>query len=288
MIRPYGDGDAKFLAPIHTAVFPRDPLSITAFAAYVTSARDYGGKAWVIEKDSPLGYALAVPVPGLPHIAELKGCIAPPFQRQGLGSRLLHHVLSEMKGSAVRQVSHPVRWMNSPAARFLIKNGFYLEHEETIMRRADLRHLPHPAGKEGAAIVTLSRPDAVQTFCQLYSASFSGLPWDQPFSQDEIDALLDHAADILFLTLENRPIGFAWLYLQKHGLGLIEPLGILPGYQKRGYGRFLLQSALQELARRGAASAQIGAWRTNQPAIALYQSLGFEHHQAVSFLARDL
>ncbi len=83
MIRPYRDGDATFLAPIHTAVFPADPLSINAFGKYMTSTLAYGGRAWVIEENSPLGYALVVPVPGLPHIVELNGCIAPPFQRRG-------------------------------------------------------------------------------------------------------------------------------------------------------------------------------------------------------------
>lgn len=288
MIRPYRDSDARFLAPIHTAVFPGDPLSINAFGNYVTSALDYGGRAWILEEGSPLGYALVVPVPGLPHIVELNGCIAPPYQRRGLGSRLLNHVLSELQGSAFSQVSHQVRRMNSPAARFLSKNGFYIEHEETIMRRDNLRQLPRPAVVEGAAVITLPRSDAVETFSQLYAASFSGLPWDQPFARDEIEAVLEHAEDILFLTLNSRPAAFAWLHLKRNGLGLIEPLGVLPEIQGQGFGRFLLSSALQELALRGANRAQIGAWCTNQTAITLYQSSGFKHHQTITFLAKDI
>jgi ribosomal protein S18 acetylase RimI-like enzyme len=288
MIRPYRDGDARFLAPIHTAVFPGDPLSINAFGNYVTSALDYGGKAWILEEGSLLGYALVVPVPGLPHIVELNGCIAPPYQRRGLGGRLLNHLLNELQGTAVRQVSHQVRWMNSPAARFLCKNDFYVEHEETIMRRNNLIDLSRPSAKEGAAVITLPRSDAVETFSQLYAASFSGLPWDQPFARDEIEAVLEHAEDMLFLTLDSRPVAFAWLHLKRNGLGLIEPLGVLPEIQGQGFGRFLLAFAIQELAARGADRAQIGAWCTNQPAITLYQSSGFKHHQTITFLARDL
>ncbi len=288
MIRPYRDDDAVSLAPIHTAVFPDNPLSARAFGDYVSSMRNFGGKAWVSSQDALLGYALAVPVPGLPHIAELKGCIAPGWQRQGLGSRLLQRVLSDLRPTSIRQVVHQVRQMDSPVARFLHKNGFYVEHEEWLMIRADLRHLPLPAVEEGVTIVTLSCSDAVRHFHHLFSASFTGHPWDQPFTQHEIETVLDNAEDILFLSLGSILIGFAWLHMEAGGLGAVEPLGVLPSYQQQGYGRFLLLSALHELARRGASHAQIGAWRTNQPAIRLYQSLGFTHHETITFLAYDL
>ncbi|MFN2192834.1 MAG: GNAT family N-acetyltransferase [Candidatus Promineifilaceae bacterium] len=291
MIRPYQDRDANLLAPIHTAVFPDDPLSRNTFADMMAHAFDYGGKAWiVIDQESPVGYALVVPVPGLPQIGELSGCIAHPYQRRGLGSRLLRHVLSDLQrqGTAVRQFSHQVSSLNSPTARFLIKNDFYVEHEEIILRRGDLQNLLRPPGRAGLEIVTLLYPDAVNTFQELFSASFAGLPWDQPFDQAEIETILDNAADILFLELESQPIGFAWLHLEQNNLGLIEPLGILPAYQHQGYGRFLLRSTLLELLRRGAVKAQIGAWHTNKPAISLYESLGFRHHQTITYLAKDI
>jgi ribosomal protein S18 acetylase RimI-like enzyme len=290
MIRSYRDNDAGFLAPIHTAFFPADPLSGNNFGETMTYAFQYGGKAWIIEEESPLGYALIVPVPGLPHIVELSGGIDPPYQRRGLGSRLLGHVLNELRLQAgvVRQVSHQVRSLNSPAALFLIKNGFYIEHEEIVLRRCDLQNIPRPSGGEGVEIVLMSRSKCVKTFSSLFSASFAGLPWDQPFSEDEIEDMLDDAADILFLTKESRPIGFAWLHLKDHRLGLIEPLGILPGYRQQGYGRFFVKNAVFVLLRRGATHAQIGAWRTNHPAISIYQSLGFEHHETITYLAQDI
>lgn len=288
MIRPYRDEDAGLLAPIHTAVFSDDPLSPMAFGSYLSSMLAYGAKAWVIGEGTLLGYALTVPVPGLPHIVDLKGCIAPPWQRQGFGGKLLRRVLSDLQPTAVQQVAYQVRSPDSPTARFLRKNGFYVEHEEWQMMRADLRHLPQPVEKDGVTIVTLPRVEAVRQFHHLFSASFAGLPWDQPYSAQEIEMALDGSADILFLTLDSKAIGFAWLHQQAGGLGAVEPLGVLPGYQGQGYGRFLLLSALHELARRGASHAQIGAWRTNQPATHLYRSLGFTYHETITFLAYDL
>ncbi len=288
MIRPYREGDAGFLAPIHTAAFPDDPLSAAAFGSYVASMIAYGATAWVIAQGSPFGYALSVPVPGLPHIADLKGCIAPSRQGNGFGSRLLRRVLAELQPTAVRQVAYQVSKLESPAAQFLLKNGFYVEHEEWMMFCDDLRRLPQLHDKDEVRIITQPRSDAVSGFLRLFAAAFSGLPWDQPFSSPEVAEMLDDPADMLFLMADSRIVGFAWLHLQADGLGVIEPLGILPDYQQQGHGRYLLLSALHELVRRGASRARIGAWRTNRPAVHLYQSVGFVHRETITFLAYDL
>lgn len=304
MIRPYHSADARFLAPIHTAVFPNNSLPPRAFHNHITSLLSAGGRAWIIEQNTPLGYALTIPVPGLPHIADLTGCIAPAHRRRQLGTSLLHHVLHDLQDTAVQQISHKLYDLDGPAAHFLHKNGFYTEHQECLLRREQLSTLPHPAHNASLSITTLPRSSAIDTFATLFSAAFSGLPWDQPYTRQEIAAVLGHPDDILFLTLNDTPIGFAWLHLQTgnrgakeandlgaketNGLGVIEPLGILPAYKGQGYGRFLILSALRELAHRGATRAQIGAWQNNNPAIHLYHSLGFTPHQTITYLAYDL
>ena len=293
MIRAYHDRDARYLAPIHSAAFPDDPLSPTAFRSMVSAMLGYGGKAWTIMAGKPAGYALAVPVPGLLHIADLTCCTAPSWQRQGFGGRLLQRVIVDLKETSVKQLTHEVRALDSPAAQFLVKHGFFINHEEWLMRRGDLHHLPRPEQPheetaDVAAIATLPRREAVTNFRRLFSDSFAGLPWDQPYSENEIESALGDADDIFFLMVGSTPAGFAWLHMETGGLGVIVPLGVIPGYQGRGYGRFLLLSALHELARRGARHAQIGAWRTNEAAIQLYQSLGFLHQETITFLAYDL
>ena len=288
MIRPYRDADAGFLAPVHTAVFPDNPLSARALRSQMAALRSFGARIWVIGEPEPFGYAYTMPVPGLPHIVDLKGGIAPAQQRKGFGSRLLAGILSDLRLTAVRQVSHQLHDLDSAAGRFLQQNGFFIEHEEILLRRGDLGDLPPQPVREDLTAVTLPRAEAVDTFYHLFQSSFSGLPWDQPFSQQEIEASLHNAADILFLVLDSQPAGFSWLHLQEDGLGVIEPLGILPAFQNQGYGRFLLLSALHELARRGADSAQIGAWRANEAAIHLYESLGFAPQEMIIYLAYNL
>ncbi len=103
----------------------------------------------------------------------------------------------------------------------------------------------------------------------------------------EMDSLLSDKADILFLMHDNQPIGFAWIQLED-GMGQIEPIGILPAYQGEGNGRFLLQTALNQLHKRGAAQVKIGVWRDNETAVSLYQSIGFRHRKTLIYYALDL
>jgi len=287
MIRTYRDSDAPFLARIHSAIFLNDPLSASGFDDLVDGALRHGGRVWTIAADEPFGCALAVPVPGLPHIAELSGFVAPARQRQGHGSALLQRVLADLRATAVRQLSYMTADPDGPGACFLRGRHFYPEHEEWVMVR-DLANLPEQTPYEGVRLISLPRQQAIDQLRRLYAASFSSLPWDQPYSTGELHSALHDAADIRFLDVAGTLIGFAWLQFDDDGAGVIEPLGILPAYQHQGYGRCLLVSALHELAARGVTRAQIGAWSSNQAAVQLYQSLGFEHRQTFVFLAYDL
>jgi mycothiol synthase len=84
----------------------------------------------------------------------------------------------------------------------------------------------------------------------------------------------------------GEPAGVVWMHLQG-ALGVIEPIGIAPGHQGQGVGRALLAAALLELRRRGARAARLGVWKDNEPAIALYQQMGFRHSRTRTYLAYD-
>lgn len=251
------------------------------------------GRFWVIEDESAavVGYAAIAPVPGLPGLAELDGAILPPKRRRGYGRFLLRHVVQELAHSPFRQLSHRLAYPTSPAGHFLRANGFFVEHEEWVMQKT-----PPSPGREQAAIddwlLTIGHlPTAVATLLTLYDQSFAPHPWYQPYTASEVQAILAHPDDILFLqppipTLQS-PIGFAWLHLNGP-VGEIEPIGIVPAWQGKGYGRFLLKAALHKLSQRGADTAQITAWDSNTNAIRLYRSLGFHRTHTHTYLAYNL
>jgi ribosomal protein S18 acetylase RimI-like enzyme len=249
-------------------------------------------QVWVLTIDNAiLGYAAMLPAPGLPGLVELEGFIAPKYQRQGWGTRLLQHIQQEVAGSAISQLSHAVPSLDTPAARFLLKNHFFIEHEEWTMEWLMANgkwlmvndHLPFA----NLQLTTCPRREAIPLFCQLYTASFTGLPWDQPFTAAEVASLLTDSNDLKFLLEGNTPIGFMWVRRQDNHTVQFEPAGIIKEKQGLGYGRYLFQSVLQQLAQEGVTAVSLGVW-ANNPATHLYQSLGFQHTSTTTYLAYDI
>jgi ribosomal protein S18 acetylase RimI-like enzyme len=288
MIRPYSDEDAPQLAAIHNRVYPEYSYSPDGIRELMEGTLAGGGLVWVVAESVLGGYAMITPVPGLQGVGDLAGCIVPERQRCGLGSQLLHFVLEYLQGSDLRQIVHYVTDLDSPAARFLQDHDFFVEHEEVLMSLEDVYRLPDVSRDIPVQLQAFSRATAVPLFCRLYEEIFSGLPWDQPFSSAEVAATLNDADNMLFLMLDGEVIGFAWVGLDSEGKGLVEPLGILPAYQGKGFGRVLLLEVLRELADRGARRVEIGAWRDNLAAVQLYQSLGFRHRKTFTYLAFNL
>ena len=111
---------------------------------------------------------------------------------------------------------------------------------------------------------------------------------DRPYTALEVAGALTDPDDLLFLMAGGEAIGVVWHEMLPNGRGRIEPIGIAPDYQGRGYGRRLLIEALHRLRRRGANPIEIGLWRRNDVAMNLYKSLGFSEEQNWYYLACDL
>ena len=59
-------------------------------------------------------------------------------------------------------------------------------------------------------------------------------------------------------------------------IGLFEPVGTRPAFQGKGFGRALMPRGLRALREHGMRTAFVSTNRTNERAIALYRSVGFE------------
>jgi mycothiol synthase len=288
MIRPYTVDDAPQLAFIHNQVYPQNTYSADNFHHFAADSLAAGGHAWVSADSQLNGFAIVSPLPGLPGIGDLSGCIIPERRRRGLGSELLRALLNDLQESNFWQIAHYLTDLDSPGAHFLRHHKFFVEHEEWQMSLDDLSQLPEISTNQSVHLQTFPRATAVPLFCRLYQESFCGLPWNQPFTPTDVKTTLTDSKDLLFLTLNGQAIGFAWVALHSGGRGLIEPLGIVPAYQQQGFGRVLLISVLRELNTRGARGVEIGAWTHNHAALQLYHSLGFRHKTTYTYLAFNL
>jgi ribosomal protein S18 acetylase RimI-like enzyme len=260
--------DTAVFHQLHQRINPGQPLPATQHV-------------WLLEDGGRVvGYTAVSPVPGLESIYELSGGILPEKRRQGLGSHLLQHVLHEANRLNIRQLSHCVTDLDSPAAHFLRRHHFLIEHEEWLLHLSPLPPRT-PAPLPSCQLQTRHSPTSL--FRHLYDQSFGGTPWYQPYSEEEVENSLDDPGDILFLFKDDQPVGFAWLQSEQ-----IEPIGIVREEWEKGYGRYLLLAALHKLKQRGADQAKIGVWRTNHAAVHLYQSVGFQCWQTLTYLAFDI
>lgn len=289
-VRPYEQKDVPELARIHNSIYRDDVVLSDRFRARLAVIQKSAGSIWTILLDrKPVGYASVRPVPGLDGIYDLQGCIDPQHQRRGLGSRLLNYLLDDLKGSPVRQVSHPVNDTGEPATRFLKSHGFFVEHEEVFLnldveRRLSVTELP-----AGYTLQHFPRSDAISHLRDLYDKVFFGVPWYQPYVSDrQVAAELVDPSDILFLLHQHQPIGFLWIHWSEFDQAEIEPLGILPAYQGGGLGRSLLLAGLEQIAQGGARQVSVGVWQENKAAMRFYERLGFVQHQTVTYLAYNL
>jgi mycothiol synthase len=288
-IRAYRPDDAAALYVVHAAIAPADPRQLIDWTEQLEERLETGGRAWVAARGRRLaGYATADPVPGLPGVYELTGGILPSRRRQGLGARLLRHVQGQAAASGFRQLSCRVENLEAEVTTFLLRRGFFVEHEECLLELADLSQLPPIPAVPPGNLATYPESRVVAEFCRVYNACFVGAPWSQPYTEMEVAASLVRPDDLLFLTLDGEIIGVVWHEVLPDGRGRIEPIGIAQAYQGQGHGRRLLLAALHSLRRRGAGIVEIGLWRQNTIAMNLYQSLGFQEVGNWYYLACDL
>lgn len=287
-IRPFHAPDAPSLLPLSAAQTAR------AFRQHIQRIRDVNGRCWTLTRNhDPIGYLAIMPLPGLPGLVELEGGILPWLRRRGYGSHLLQTVIDKLSdtavgATAVTQLSAPVPALDTPAARFLQRHGFFLEHEELRLERPLTTPLPPPPSRPNCSVRAVSAETAVAHFPGLYDRSFAGTRWYQPFTPAEMAATFNSPDEMLFLFADQTPLGFAWLRRPDAATADIEPIGIVRDWQRQGYGRFLLHHTLTHLQQQGVRTVRLGVWRANQPARRLYRQFGFAETAVTSFLAYDL
>ncbi|UCG25049.1 MAG: GNAT family N-acetyltransferase [Chloroflexota bacterium] len=289
-VKALGWSEAHALAMIWNEVYPAEQLDAGRQVKRVARLRERGGRSWILRcKSSVAGYASVAPTPGLAGLYELDGFIRPGWRRRGLGRHLLQTVVGDLVGGDARQLYYALNSPDSAAARFLSASGFYAEHEERYLTLDALEDLPPIRLGDGYGLRTYERAQAITCFRGLYDASFSGLPWYQPYESDgEIAADLADAGDLLFLEHGRRSVGFMWLRWTELELAEIEPVGLLSGYRGQGHGRQLMLAGLHLAVAQGARAVNVGVWRQNEAAIGLYRRLGFRETNRKLFLAYDL
>ena len=69
---------------------------------------------------------------------------------------------------------------------------------------------------------------------------------------------------------------------------MVGPIGVLPQYRRQGLGRGLLAFSMEGTLAAGFSKVQLEFDITNEPAFALYQSMGFDHVHGLRIFAKSL
>lgn len=106
-----------------------------------------GYGCWVLEEEGTIvGYGLLSVSAGESHILNI--CIKPDKQRQGLGMRMMKHLIKQSEYLKAESVYLEVRMSNHGAFDLYTKLGFVQTGE-----RKD--YYPHKDGREDAKVLTL-------------------------------------------------------------------------------------------------------------------------------------
>ena len=98
---------------------------------------------------------------------------------------------------------------------------------------------------------------------------------------EDIHKKLEFQPELFFVALlDSKLIGTVLVGYEGHR-GWLNYLAVLPSYQKRGYGRKLVERAIAELEKLGCLKLNVQIRESNVSAVAFYEHLGFRNDHVV-------
>jgi ribosomal protein S18 acetylase RimI-like enzyme len=200
--------------------------------------------------------------------AEVSGMVHPEYRRRGIFSHLFQAVTEEVQRRNVPQILCIVEHSSQAGQAFVRKLDARFHHSEYKMQLTEPR-LPGQ-GIEGLTFRQAQAEDGM-ILAHITAVAF-GMPrsevtWYSQGPQPERPSYLAQVGDVyvgkLDVSLSDQE-------------ALILGFGVLPEFQRRGYGRQLLAYTIQELLKAGKRQIALEVVTDNQNALSLYQSCGFE------------
>jgi ribosomal protein S18 acetylase RimI-like enzyme len=178
---------------------------------------------------------------------------------------------------------------SSPYIQLFLALGLTLERTVYAFKR-DLKAIDVPPLSEGYTISEVNTPDDLEDFVNIRNITFKSLKGADQRNvsfYDGLEASETYIPDgMLILKHLNRPIGIIKAAKEiEDGVHqfYIGPLGILPDYQHKGLGRFML-AYLINIANQYKCICTLSVNTDNENALSLYTDLGFYQEKKVMAL----
>lgn len=203
--------------------------------------------------------------------SEMCGVVHPSFRRRGIGRTLLEAALAESRTLGSSTVLLGCDSAFGAAAAFAAAAGFYPAFAEYHMDLLPER-VPQNGSWEDVLSLEVARGADAHLVAGILTEAFDE-PQDEALLQPR--AMEDPAHAFMIARWEGRAVGV--LRVRDFGVRrYITAFGVLPAFQRRGFGRQMLTRTVQSLVAAERLPVSIEVVTDNLAALELYHSCGFE------------
>ncbi len=228
--------------------------------------------------------------------------VVPEERGRGLEQRMMADALTYVRSRGVGKARARCPAADGWRGRFLVSEGFSeASRVYTLVRRG---RDPLPANCVPDGVRTARRPfrecgdEELVRIVEAFNISFEDHYNFAPERPERFIEFRDAEKDPTMVSLameDDRIVGLCLsdvskVYNEENGTrsGWIGILGVLPSHRKKGVGRSLLVDGMSWILEQGMDTVHIGVFATNDKALALYRSLGFEKEHESIWYARPL
>ncbi|MDH4212771.1 MAG: GNAT family N-acetyltransferase [Candidatus Thorarchaeota archaeon] len=210
--------------------------------------------------------------------------VHPHYRCQGIGSEVLNHLVQIGLKRGASEFVCRVPSFRSYAASFVEKHGFKLDYTWVKMQ-IELRNpapvFPHPIG---LTVRALNVKEELTTWAQLQNTIFKESPGYEAVNAEILDSIIKHrifdSSLLVIGTYFSEPIGcclgFSIESMNKEKILQIKGMGVLPQFQRRGYGCAIVSEILKRAYIKQHVSSELVVLSSNRTAISLYEKCGFK------------
>lgn len=180
-------------------------------------------------------------------------------------------------------------WLRGQLAQY----GFASANRDAVHFTRDLAHLPDSPLPAGYHIASVTSADVgVQRAQATYRAFNNTAPWAEYL--DRYQRFFTSPAhigerDLVVVSPDGFGVSACCIWFDMtNRVGLFEPVGTHPDFQRKGLGKALMSEALRRMKAAGLTSAIVSANDTNTNGITLYQSMGFAIDMRLSLFEKRL